>query len=114
MTAALHPIRVGMPLPAGVHVGALVEYRGRHTAEHYTLFYVAAVDEDTNLLTLTDRDYPSVTTLHNVHPNVIRPTGATVVLYDGCGHEAGTRGGHNYGYCDALCGCRLHHHIRDY
>ncbi len=112
--AALHPIAITMPLPAGVHPGAVVGYRGRKTAEHYTTFYVEAVDEQTNLLTLTDRDYPSVTTLHNVHPSVVRPTGHTVDLCDGCGHEAGWSGrGTSYGYCEAHpCPCRNHHDMR--
>ncbi len=78
MTAVLHPVRIVRPLPPGVHVGAGVGYRGRRTAEHYSTFYVVEVDEATNLLTLTDRDYPSVTTLHNVHPSTVRPTGQTI------------------------------------
>ncbi len=113
MTAVLHPIRIVRPLPAGVHVGAVVGYRGRRTSEHYSVFYVAEVDEAAGLLTLTDRDYPTVTTLRNVHPSVVRPTGQTIHLC-GCGHETGWSGrGTNYGWCEAQpCNCQLHDHIR--
>lgn len=114
MSAVLHPIRIGTPLPAGVHLGALVRYRGRRAAEHYTTFYVEAVDATTHLLTITDRDYPGVTTLYNVHPSVVQPTGQTVDLCDQCGHEGGNPGVHDsYGYCQAHpCQCRNHHQTR--
>ncbi len=113
MTADLRPIRIVMPLPAGVHVGALVGYRGRIQSEHWSTFYVSEAD-DRNRLTLIDRDYPGVTTLRNVHPGHVVPTGETIAMCDGCGHEAGNPGVHeSYGYCEARpCDCRNHHEPR--
>jgi len=109
MIAALRPIPITMPLPAAVHPGAVVGYRGRIRHEHGTIVYIQAAD-DRNRLTLVDRDYPSVTVLHHVHPGHVVPTGVTVVLCDQCQHETGWSGrGHTYGYCEALCGCRNHH-----
>ncbi len=112
MTTALHPIQVTPPLPAGIHIGALVTYRGRKTSEHHSTFIVTCVDG--GLLTLLDRAYPGVTTLNNVHPRVVTPVGVTVALC-GCGHETGWSGrGTNYGYCEAYpCPCDRHGTVRN-
>ncbi len=112
--AALHPIAITMPLPAGVHLGALVGYRGRIRSEHWSTFYVADVD-DRNRLTLVDRDYPNVTMLRQVAPGHVVPTGDRVDLCE-CGHEAGNPGqGWNLGHCELRdCGCLLHDTSRTY
>lgn len=111
-TARLHPIEVTPPLPAGVQPGALVRYRGRVPGEQHSTFYIAAIDG--GLLTLIDRDYPSVNTLPRVHPRVVTPTGVVVALC-GCGHEAGWSGrSTNHGWCEVRpCDCQQHTDLRE-
>src|ERR1041384_6757131 len=110
--ASLRPIRIAMPLPPGVHVGALVGYRGRIQSEHWSTFYVSEID-DRNRLTLIDRDYPNVTTLRQVAPVHVVATGKAVEMCNG-GREAGNPGnGWNLHFCELRdCGCDQHERVR--
>lgn len=91
-------------------VGAVVRYHGSITSEHWSTFYIAAVD-DRGRLTLIDRDYPNVTTLRQVRPNSVTPTGETVDMCD-CGHEAGAPRGNWSGHCE-LRGCDCWNHTEE-
>lgn len=88
-------------------VGAMVTYHGSITTEHWAPFYIAAVAAD-GRLTLIDRDYPNVTTLRQVRPNSVTPTGETIQMC-ACGHEAGAAR-HNWsGHCELRsCTCWNH------
>lgn len=114
MTTHLHPIIIGTRSDAGLPLapGALVTYHGRRLGERYTTFYVADVDED-GRYEITDRDYPTVTTMW-VYRQHISPTGATITLC-GCGHEASWSGrSTNHGWCEVQpCDCQRHNTIRD-
>lgn len=86
-------------------VGSVVRYHGSITSEHWSTFYISAIDGAR--YELTDRDYPTVTVLRHVRRQSFTPTGELVDLC-ACGHDA-----HNatrYGTCGAHpCECPLTH-----
>lgn len=89
-----------------VQVGTVVRYHGSIASEHWSTFYVSAV-EPSGRFELTDRDYPAVSVLRHVRRASFTPTGEHIDVCV-CGHDA-----HNatqYGTCGAHpCECPLAH-----
>jgi hypothetical protein len=90
----------------GIRIGDIVKYHGSITSEHWSRFYVSAVEAN-GRYQLTDRDYPAVTVLRDVRRASFTPTGGHIDLC-ACGHDA-----HNatrVGTCGAHpCECPLTH-----
>ncbi len=84
-------------------LGAVVRYHGRITSEHWSTFYIAAIDNAR--YTLIDREYPNVTVLRQVARTSITPTGEVVPMCGDCHHEARpSQRGWNLDQCE-VCGC---------
>lgn len=95
-----------MTTSTGIRIGDIVTYHGSITSEHWSTFYISAV-EPSGRYELTDRDYPAVSVLRHVRRASFTPTGEHIDVCV-CGHDA-----HNathYGTCGAHpCECPLAH-----